>query len=127
MCVYETDSRGYCVKNGAHCAFAHGSHDLRMAVFDIREQVQLGGGNGVVGSTGETNGENGDGLNNTISGTNGGNVVGTAAGNTSGVHMFVDKERNAIHEDPRWQNTAFVLAYYKTELCKRPPRLCRQG
>lgn len=131
MCVYETDSRGYCVKNGAHCAFAHGSHDLRMAVFDIREQGGGGAGGagngGVAGSTGETNGDNGDGSTNTINNTTSGNAVGTAAGNTSGVHMFVDKERNAIHEDPRWQNTAFVLAYYKTELCKRPPRLCRQG
>ncbi len=36
-CVYETDSRGYCVKNGPHCAFAHGPHDLRGPVYDIRE------------------------------------------------------------------------------------------
>lgn len=36
-CVYETDARGYCVKNGAHCAFAHGPHDLRQPVYDIRE------------------------------------------------------------------------------------------
>lgn len=36
-CVYETDTRGYCVKNGPHCAFAHGPHDLRPPVYDIRE------------------------------------------------------------------------------------------
>ena len=36
-CVYETDSRGFCVKNGPHCAFAHGPHDLRSPVYDIRE------------------------------------------------------------------------------------------
>ncbi|CAI7990440.1 Putative E3 ubiquitin-protein ligase UNKL [Geodia barretti] len=36
-CVYETDVRGYCVKNGPHCAFAHGPHDLRSPVYDIRE------------------------------------------------------------------------------------------
>lgn len=36
-CVYETDSRGYCVKNGPHCAFAHGPHDLRAPAYDIRE------------------------------------------------------------------------------------------
>lgn len=36
-CVYETDTRGYCVKNGPHCAFAHGPHDLRQPVYDIRE------------------------------------------------------------------------------------------
>ncbi|CAG2164944.1 unnamed protein product, partial [Oppiella nova] len=33
----------------------------------------------------------------------------------------------ALNEDPRWQDTAYVLANYKTEVCKRPPRLCRQG
>ena len=36
-CVYETDSRGFCMKNGAHCAFAHGPSDLRQPVYDIRE------------------------------------------------------------------------------------------
>ena len=36
-CVYETDSRGFCVKNGPHCAFAHGPNDLRQAVYDARE------------------------------------------------------------------------------------------
>lgn len=41
-CVYETDSRGYCVKNGPHCAFAHGPHDLRPPVYDVRE-FQAGG------------------------------------------------------------------------------------
>lgn len=35
--MYETDSRGFCVKNGPHCAFAHGPHDLRAPVYDIRE------------------------------------------------------------------------------------------
>ena len=40
-CVYETDSRGYCVKNGPHCAFAHGPHDLRPPVYDVRE-LQVG-------------------------------------------------------------------------------------
>ena len=41
-CVYETDSRGFCVKNGPHCAFAHGPHDLRSPVYDIRELVGEG-------------------------------------------------------------------------------------
>lgn len=36
-CVYETDSKGHCVKNGPHCAFAHGPVDLRSPVYDIRE------------------------------------------------------------------------------------------
>lgn len=37
MCVHDTDARGFCVKNGPHCAFAHGSHDLRPPVYDIKE------------------------------------------------------------------------------------------
>ena len=37
MCVHDTDARGYCVKNGPHCAFAHGNHDLRPPVYDIKE------------------------------------------------------------------------------------------
>lgn len=36
-CVYETDARGFCVKNGPHCAFAHGPGDLRQPVYDRRE------------------------------------------------------------------------------------------
>ncbi|XP_026715215.1 putative E3 ubiquitin-protein ligase UNKL isoform X2 [Athene cunicularia] len=32
-----------------------------------------------------------------------------------------------LSEDPRWQDTNFVLAGYKTEQCTKPPRLCRQG
>lgn len=36
-CVYETDTKGHCVKNGPHCAFAHGPVDLRAPVYDIRE------------------------------------------------------------------------------------------
>ncbi len=42
MCVYETDARGFCAKNGAHCAFAHGEIDKRPPVYDIRElQVEV--------------------------------------------------------------------------------------
>ena len=47
--MYETDARGYCVKNGPHCAFAHGPHDLRQPVYDIRElkaMVEQGEGDG---------------------------------------------------------------------------------
>lgn len=35
-CIHETDAKGHCSKNGSHCAFAHGSHDLRSPVYDIR-------------------------------------------------------------------------------------------
>lgn len=36
-CVYETDPRGHCTKNGPHCAFAHGTMDVRPPVYDIHE------------------------------------------------------------------------------------------
>lgn len=110
ICVYDTDSRGYCVKNGPHCAFAHGVHDLRNPVYDKREiqAMELGTSasldNPSCGSV-----ENNSGLN-ALMGPN-----------------SLDKERNALNDDPRWQDTTYVLANYKTELCKRPPRLCRQG
>ncbi|XP_014470157.1 PREDICTED: RING finger protein unkempt isoform X7 [Dinoponera quadriceps] len=96
MCVHDTDTRGFCVKNGPHCAFAHGNHDLRPPVYDIKEIQAL---------------ENPDSDPNSSS--NGPNVL--------------DKERNLMNEDPKWQDTNYVLSNYKTESCKRPPRLCRQG
>ncbi|XP_046991614.1 putative E3 ubiquitin-protein ligase UNKL [Schistocerca americana] len=96
MCVHDTDSRGFCVKNGPHCAFAHGNHDLRPPVYDINELKLL---------------EHPESDPSVIS--NGPNAL--------------DKERNLMNEDPKWQDTSYVLANYKTELCKRPPRLCRQG
>ncbi|KMZ05261.1 RING finger protein unkempt isoform X3 [Drosophila simulans] len=95
MCVHDTDSRGYCVKNGLHCAFAHGMQDQRPPVYDIKELETL--------QNAET----------TLDSTNALNAL--------------DKERNLMNEDPKWQDTNYVLANYKTEPCKRPPRLCRQG
>ncbi|XP_057659912.1 putative E3 ubiquitin-protein ligase UNKL isoform X2 [Diorhabda carinulata] len=96
MCVHDTDSRGYCVKNGLHCAFAHGSHDHRPPVYDIKEIQALEAAEAE--GSGSSNGPN-----------------------------ALDKERNLMNEDPKWQDTNFVLSNYKTEPCKRPPRLCRQG
>nr|CAD7429185.1 unnamed protein product [Timema monikensis] len=96
MCVHDTDTRGFCAKNGPHCAFAHGNNDLRPAVYDIKELQAL---------------ENPEADPSSVS--NGPNVL--------------DKERNLMNEDPKWQDTSYVLANYKTEPCKRPPRLCRQG
>lgn len=92
MCVHDTDSRGYCVKNGHHCAFAHGSHDQRPPVYDIKELEAQ-----------------------------------TTESSSEGAPNALDKERNLMNEDPKWQDTNYVLANYKTEQCKRPPRLCRQG
>nr|XP_045594517.1 RING finger protein unkempt-like isoform X2 [Procambarus clarkii] len=95
MCVHDTDSRGMCVKNGPHCAFAHGVEDVRPPVYDIREIQVL--------DVMDHDSINGSGPNN------------------------LDKERNMVNDDPKWQDTTYVLANYKTEQCKRPPRLCRQG
>uniref|UniRef100_A0A182PU13 RING finger protein unkempt n=1 Tax=Anopheles epiroticus TaxID=199890 RepID=A0A182PU13_9DIPT len=96
MCVHDTDARGYCVKNGHHCAFAHGIHDQRPPVYDIKEMEALQ------------------------------NVEDAGEGGLNGPNVL-DKERNLMNEDPKWQDTNYVLAHYKTEQCKRPPRLCRQG
>ncbi|XP_033245878.1 RING finger protein unkempt isoform X5 [Drosophila miranda] len=95
MCVHDTDSRGYCVKNGLHCAFAHGMQDQRPPVYDIKELETLQNAEITLDSSNALN--------------------------------ALDKERNLMNEDPKWQDTNYVLANYKTEPCKRPPRLCRQG
>ncbi|XP_029432475.1 putative E3 ubiquitin-protein ligase UNKL isoform X2 [Rhinatrema bivittatum] len=103
-CIHETDARGHCVKNGLHCAFAHGPHDLRPPVYDIRElQAQEALQNGQLGS--------GEGIPDLQPG-----VLASQA--------MIEK---ILAEDPRWQDTNFVLASYKTEQCTKPPRLCRQG
>ncbi|XP_044036484.1 putative E3 ubiquitin-protein ligase UNKL isoform X5 [Siniperca chuatsi] len=103
-CIHETDARGHCVKNGLHCAFAHGPHDLRPPVYDIREiQAQEALQNGQLGS--------GEGIPDLQPG-----VLASQA--------MIEK---TLSEDPRWQDTNFVLANYKTDQCTKPPRLCRQG
>uniref|UniRef100_A0A671RW35 RING finger protein unkempt homolog n=1 Tax=Sinocyclocheilus anshuiensis TaxID=1608454 RepID=A0A671RW35_9TELE len=101
-CIHETDGKGYCSKNGPHCAFAHGSHDLRSPVYDIRE-VQVLEAQAATGL-----------------------VEGTSEGQ-SGVVASTALIEKILSEDPRWQDNGFVLSHYKTELCKKPPRLCRQG
>ncbi|XP_052759485.1 putative E3 ubiquitin-protein ligase UNKL isoform X1 [Galleria mellonella] len=93
MCVHDTDARGQCAKNGAHCAFAHGAPDLRPPVLDARELLALD----------------------------------PDAPDHPDAPNALDKERNLMNEDPKWQDTNYVLSSYKTEPCKRPPRLCRQG
>ncbi|CAF1246505.1 unnamed protein product [Rotaria sordida] len=40
--------------------------------------------------------------------------------------ISLENER-ALNDDPKWSDSHYVLANYKTEPCKRPPRLCRQG
>ncbi|CAK8676522.1 unnamed protein product [Clavelina lepadiformis] len=94
-CIHETDSRGNCVKNGPHCAFAHGAHDLRPPVYDIREQQGL--------------------------------ESSSASSFDQIKPETVNLAEKIVNEDPKWQDANYVLANYKTEWCKRPPRLCRQG
>lgn len=72
-CVYETDSRGYCVKNGPHCAFAHGPNDLRPPVYDVRELQGVG----------RVEDEEG-------------RLVSPLVGS-------LEKDRGVLVEDPRWQ------------------------
>ncbi|KAI6660655.1 RING finger protein unkempt-like [Oopsacas minuta] len=91
-CVHETDARGNCVKNGVHCAFAHGTHDMRKPECDVRE-IQ--------------------------------NMDEEEAG--PGLFGSLEREKGYLTDDPRWQNSSFVLTYYKTEPCPKPPKLCRQG
>ncbi|XP_041363267.1 RING finger protein unkempt homolog [Gigantopelta aegis] len=93
-CVYETDSRGHCAKNGPHCAFAHGTLDVRPPVYDIHELQSM------------------DML----------DKISIASSSPSSL----EKDK-ILAEDPKWNDTNYVLANYKTEQCKRPPRLCRQG
>uniref|UniRef100_A0A3P8WXR2 Unk zinc finger n=1 Tax=Cynoglossus semilaevis TaxID=244447 RepID=A0A3P8WXR2_CYNSE len=103
-CIHETDSKGNCSKNGSHCAFAHGSHDLRSPVYDIRE-VQVMDSQGGSGSS---------------EGGGGGDSQSGQAASTALIEKI-------LSEEPRWQDNNYVLSHYKTELCKKPPRLCRQG
>ncbi|XP_051959554.1 RING finger protein unkempt homolog isoform X1 [Xyrauchen texanus] len=102
-CIHETDGKGHCSKNGPHCAFAHGSHDLRSPVYDIREMLELE----AQAATGLVEGPSGEGQSGVVAST-----------------ALIEK---ILSEDPRWQDNSFVLSHYKTELCKKPPRLCRQG
>ncbi|OBS76435.1 hypothetical protein A6R68_17095, partial [Neotoma lepida] len=99
-CIHETDARGHCVKNGLHCAFAHGPLDLRPPV-ELQAQEALQ--NGQLSS--------GDGVPDLQPG-----VLASQA--------MIEK---ILGEDPRWQDSNFVLGSYKTEQCPKPPRLCRQG
>lgn len=103
-CIHETDARGHCVKNGLHCAFAHGPLDLRPPVCDIRElQAQEALQNGHL---------------------SGGDGVPDLQPGVLASQAMIEK---ILGEDPRWQDSNFVLGSYKTEQCPKPPRLCRQG
>lgn len=79
MCVHDTDSRGYCVKNGLHCAFAHGINDHRPPVYDIKEIQAL--------------------------------EAAEAEGNNANGPNALDKERNLMNEDPKWQGRHYKAIY----------------
>ncbi|XP_061425904.1 putative E3 ubiquitin-protein ligase UNKL isoform X1 [Lethenteron reissneri] len=100
MCVHASDSRGLCTKNGPHCAFAHSTADLRPPVYDIRELQAL-------------------------------EVLGSGLASPSDFPQQMTATQSAMErvlaEEPRWHDTNFVLGGYKTEPCRRAPRLCRQG
>ncbi|KAG7232862.1 hypothetical protein INR49_008030, partial [Caranx melampygus] len=113
-CIHETDAKGHCSKNGSHCAFAHGSHDLRSPVYDIRYTREGGAGDGVSGRFGGLRGRRSSG------GGGGGDGQSGQAASTALIEKI-------LSEEPRWQDNQYVLSHYKTELCKKPPRLCRQG
>ncbi|XP_077482307.1 RING finger protein unkempt homolog isoform X2 [Stigmatopora argus] len=102
-CIHETDTKGYCSKNGGHCAFAHGSHDLRTPVYDVRESQVMECQGGPAPSEG---------------------AAGDGQSAQAASMALIEK---ILSEEPRWQDNNYVLSHYKTELCKKPPRLCRQG
>ncbi|XP_002732448.1 RING finger protein unkempt-like [Saccoglossus kowalevskii] len=114
ICVHETDSRGHCVKNGPHCAFAHGPHDLRPPVYDVRELVamQEAGGSMIAAPMLSPNPDNNN----------------TNPPIQSIPTSIAEKDKNAVNDvEHKWQDSSYVLSNYKTDICKRPPRLCRQG
>jgi hypothetical protein len=109
LCTHESDVKGHCLKNGPHCSYAHGANDLRQPVLDSREM------------------QNSD----------------LALERLARLCISLENER-ALNDDPKWSgkktrkqkkdsisinylDSHYVLANYKTEPCKRPPRLCRQG
>ncbi|XP_053309373.1 RING finger protein unkempt homolog isoform X3 [Spea bombifrons] len=112
ICIHETDSKGHCTKNGQHCAFAHGPHDLRTPVYDIRWEPAYLTLRELQAMEALQNGQPA--------------LDGAIEGQTAvaASHAMIEK---ILGEEPRWQDTTYVLGHYKTEQCKKPPRLCRQG
>ncbi|XP_074649175.1 putative E3 ubiquitin-protein ligase UNKL [Tubulanus polymorphus] len=120
-CVHETDARGHCVKNGPHCAFAHGALDLRPPAYDVREIQAMD----VMPLD-----KCAEGITMPLSMSLPPIGMQAESPQMSSGHLgtpnSIEKDR-ILNEDPKWNDTNYVLANYKTEPCKRPPRLCRQG
>ncbi len=143
-------STGNCTKNGVHCAFAHGAADMRPPVYDIRElqlqqqqssslsisSVSSSSSNSQQPNQSNINQLNGVSLYNSLSGLNNNNECNQQNSPVNGGDLInektlslsssLEKER-LLNEDPKWNETSYVLTNYKTEQCRRPPRLCRQG
>lgn len=133
VCVHETDAKGHCVKNGPHCAFAHGVIDLRSPVYDIKElqQLQLLSINhnesGTTTSSVSTSSSSSS--SSTSSYTNASTApTATLEHQEKADMMSSNLERDRLlNDDPNWNDLYYILLKYKTEQCKRPTRLCRQG
>ena len=106
-CVYETDTRGHCVKNGAHCAFAHGANDIRPPVYDKNEVPGL------------------EILENSSSTTQDSSAQSTSSTSSSSAgSVNMDKEKQPA-DDPKWngQSLGFIAFFtfsfwsYGLELC----------
>ncbi|KAL7667974.1 hypothetical protein ACOME3_008695 [Neoechinorhynchus agilis] len=89
-CTFQTDKRGNCVKNGAHCALAHTPSDVRISSLSILCDAE------------------------------------SAFERSQYILSVLERDRQA-NDDPKWNDTLYVLEWYKTEPCKRPARICRQG
>jgi E3 ubiquitin-protein ligase UNKL len=139
-CIHETDAKGMCSKNGPHCAFAHGAADMRPPVYDIRELQQHHDFTTTTTTTPTTATPSGqtilnknfkdnltiNGNNNDQNGVDLSQVSPSMNEKTINLSNNLEKER-LLNEDPKWNETSYVLINYKTEHCRRPPRLCRQG
>ncbi|XP_062508527.1 putative E3 ubiquitin-protein ligase UNKL isoform X2 [Corticium candelabrum] len=123
-CVYDTDSKGNCSKNGAHCCFAHCAEDLRQPVYDPNEGH--GVENGPAAASGALRGDLAPGSppKAPMSALQ---HSSPAAAPHNLVKVNAERDKGFVLEDMRWHDQKFVLVHYKTELCKKPPRSCRQG
>jgi len=141
-CIHETDAKGNCTKNGVHCAFAHGAADMRPPVYDIRDLQQQQSSSlsvSLASSSSSSNSQQQANINQSICNQLSGhtNILTNDQQNspknsdminekTLNLSTSLEKER-MLNEDPKWNDTGYVLTNYKTEQCRRPPRLCRQG
>ena len=142
MCIHETDAKGFCSKNGVHCAYAHSAADLRPPVYDAKELQTLTYSNTTNNNALNINSSSSSSSNSSTSSESVNDEKATSKTasavssststslplNEKVQHLAgsLEKER-ALNEDPKWNDTNYVLENYKTEICKRPLRLCRQG